>query len=67
MTPFVKPVDPGMTCQPGLDPGQVRLPAGQAGFTVKEKVDQAPAPKRSGDGAEKRTPEDPAKAGQVVA
>jgi oxepin-CoA hydrolase/3-oxo-5,6-dehydrosuberyl-CoA semialdehyde dehydrogenase len=37
-----------MTCQPGLNPGQVR-------FTVKEKVDR-----------ENRTPEDPAKAGQVV-
>ena len=35
---FVKPVYPGMTCHPGLDPGQVR-------FTVKEKVDQEkPAP-----------------------
>ena len=48
---FVKPVYPGMTCNPGLDPGQVR-------FTVKasssrlsgKKVDQ-----------EKRTPEDVAK------
>lgn len=29
----MKPVYPGMTCHPGLDPGQVR-------FTVKEKVDQ---------------------------
>lgn len=48
---FVKPVYPGMTCHPGLDPGQVR-------FTVKasssrsfgKKVDQ-----------EKRTTEDVAK------
>jgi len=27
---FTKPVYPGMTCHPGLEPGQVR-------FTVKEK------------------------------
>ncbi len=37
-------------------------------FTVNEKVDQAPAPTRSGDGAEKRTPEDASRSSaQVVA
>jgi oxepin-CoA hydrolase/3-oxo-5,6-dehydrosuberyl-CoA semialdehyde dehydrogenase len=35
---FLKPVYPGSTCHPGLDPGQVK-------FTCREKLDQEKRPK----------------------
>lgn len=34
---FLKPVYPGSTCHPGLDPGQVK-------FTCREKLDQCKPP-----------------------
>lgn len=38
MSRFLKPVYPGSTCHPGLDPGQVK-------FTCREKLDQEKRPK----------------------
>lgn len=61
---FLKPVYPGSTCHPGLDPGQVKfIPALGRDRLCREKLDQEKRPKTedSPKGA------DPAGAGQVVA